>query len=78
MAKKKFLGLKQSAFESGLKTVFQDYTQIYQLPESYMAKNGVICVVAHIPMVPITDFGKFALIKHNFLTFILDGRLVKV
>ena len=43
-----------------------------------MAKEGVITVVVDIPMVPITDYGKFALFKHNSLCFQLDGRLVGV
>ena len=58
--------------------MFQDFSQIYQLPASYMAKEGVISVVVDIPMVPITDFGKFALYKHDSLPFLLDGRQVKV
>ena len=35
-----------------------------------------ISVVVDILMVPITDFGKFALYKHDSLPFLLDGRLV--
>ena len=44
--------------------VFQNFTQIYQLPESYMAKEGVISVIVDIPMVLIRDS----------LPFMLDGK----
>ena len=43
-----------------------------------MAKEEVISVVVDIPMVPITDYGKFALYKHDSFQFLLDGWLVKV
>ena len=78
MAKKEISDLKTAAFNSGFELVFQEFSQIYQLPASYMAKEGFISVTVDIPMVPITDFGKFALYKHNSLPFLLDGLLVKV
>ena len=58
--------------------MFQDFSQINQLPASYKAKEGVISMVVDIPMVPIADFGKFALYKHDSLPFLLDGRLVQM
>ena len=77
VAEKEFGDLKISTFNSGFKPVFQDFSQIYQLPASYMAKEGV-SVVVDIAMVCITDYGKFSLFKHNLLPFVMDGRLVKV
>ena len=43
-----------------------------------MAKEGVISDVVDIPMVPITDYGKVSLFKHESLPFVLERRLVKV
>ena len=35
-----FTKVKEAAFSQGLETVFQDFTQLYQLPASYMAVGG--------------------------------------
>ena len=78
VARREIEDLKAAAFTNGFELVFQDFAQVYQLPASYMAKEGVISVVVDIPMVPITDYGKFALFKHDSLPFLLDGRLVRV
>ena len=78
LARREIEDLKTAAFLSGFELVFQDIAQVYQLPASYMAKEGIISVVVDIPMGPITDYGKFALFKHDSLPFLLDGRLVKV
>lgn len=37
--------------------MLQDFTQVYQLPASYMVKGGVISVVVDIPMVPTVTLG---------------------
>ena len=78
VARREIKDLKTAAFLTGFELVFQDFAKIYQLLASYMAKEGVISVVVDIPMVPITDYGKFALYKHDSLLFLLDGWLVKV
>ena len=78
VAKREIEDLKTAAFTSGFELVFQDFAQIYQLSASYMVKERVISVVVDNPMLPITDYGKFALFKHDSLPFLLDGRLVKV
>ncbi len=70
--------LKKEVFAKGYETVFQDYTQIYQLPASYLVVNGVISVVIDVPIVPIEDFGKFSLFRHDPLPFLLGDKLVKV
>ena len=78
VAKREIEDLKTMAFLSRFELVSQNFAQIYQLPGSYMDKEGVISVVVDIPIVPITDYGKFALYKYDSLLFLLDGRLVKV
>ena len=65
VTKREIEDLKTTAFSSGFELVFQDFAQIYQFPASYMATEGVINVVVDIPLVPITDYGKFALYKHD-------------
>ena len=52
VAEKEFGDLKAAAFNSGLELIFQEFSLIYQLPASYMAKDGVISVIGDIPMVP--------------------------
>ena len=52
VAKREISDLKTATFNSGFELVFQDFSQIYQLPASYMAEEGVISVVVDIPMVP--------------------------
>ena len=78
VARREIEDLKTATFSNRFELVFEDFDQVYQLPASYMAKEGIISVVVDIPMVPITDYGKFALFKHDSLPFQLDGRLVRV
>ena len=48
MAREEFLRVKEAAFSQGLETVFQDFTQLYQLPASYVAVGGRISVIVNV------------------------------
>ena len=53
VAQREIKDLKKASFSNGFELVFQDFAQVYQLPASCMAKEGIISVVVDIPMVPI-------------------------
>ena len=78
VASEEFTKVKEAAFSQGLETVFQDFTQLYQLPASYVAVGGQISVVIVVPLIPTTEYGKFILFRHNSLPFFLNGRLVRL
>ena len=50
-----FTRVKEAAFSQGLETVFQDFTQLYQRPASYVAVGGRISVVVDVPLIPKTE-----------------------
>ena len=75
-ASEEFNKVKKAAFSQGLETVFQDFTQLYQLPASYVAVGGQISVVVDIPLIP--GNGKFTLFRPNLLQFFLNGHLVRL
>ena len=78
VAKEEFLHLKSAAFSAGFETVFSDFSQIYQLPASYLVKDGRISVVVDVPIVPTDDYKKFSLYKYDSIPFMLEEQLVKV
>ena len=76
VASEEFTRVKEAAFSQGLETVFQDFTQLYQLPASYVAVGGQISVIVNLPLIPTTEYGKFTL--YNSLLFFLNERLVRL
>ena len=77
MASEEFTRVKEAAFSQG-ETLFQDFTQLYQLPASYVAVGGKISVVVDVPLIPTKEYGKFSLYRHNSLRFFLNERLVRL
>ena len=78
VASEEFSKVKEAAFSQGLEKVFQDFTQLYQLPACYVAVGGKISVIVDVPLIPTTEYGKFTLFRHNSLPFFLNGRLVRL
>ena len=54
VASEEFTKVKEAAFSQGLETVFQDFTQIYENPASYVAVGGQISVIVDVPLIPTT------------------------
>lgn len=78
MESQEFTKIKEAAFSQGLETVFQDFTQLYQLPASFVEVGGKISVVVDILLIPMAKYRKFTLFHHNSLTFFLDVSLVRL
>ena len=60
------------------KTVFRDFTQIFQLPASFIAQKGSLLVIIDIPITPLADLGKFSLYRYHPMPFLHRGQLMKV
>ena len=77
-ARSEFHSLQSAAFDIGYETVFRDFTQIFQLPESFIARKGSLLVIVDIPITPLADLGKFSLYRYHPMPFLRRGQLVKV
>lgn len=76
--KEQFHALREAAFGAGFGTVFSSYTQIFQLPASFLAENGVVHVVVDVPLVPLQEFQEYDLLSFNSVPFLLGQHLVQV
>ena len=76
VAKTEFHFLQSAAFDKGYETVFQDFTQIFQLPASLMACRGSLLAIIDLPITPLA--GKFSLFRYHPMPFLHKGQLVKL
>ena len=77
-ARSEFSALQSAAFDKGYETVFRDFTQIFQLPASFISQKGSLLVIIDIPITPLADLGKFSLYRYHPMPFLHCGQLVKV
>ena len=73
-----FHALREAAFAQGFGTVFASYTQIFQLPASFLAEKGLVHVVVDVPLVPLQEYQEFDLLSFNSVPFLLGDHLVRV
>ena len=77
-AQSEFHSFQSAAFDKGYETVFRDFTQIFQLPASFIARKGSLLVIVDTPITPLADLGKFSLDRYHPMPFFYRGHLVKV
>ena len=78
VARSEFHSLQSAASNKGYETVFRDFTQIFQLPASFITHKGSLLVIVDIPITPLADLGKFSLYRYHPMPFVHRGQLVKV
>lgn len=68
-----FKNLRSAVFDLGYEVVLPSPSQVFQLPATFLAEDGMVYVVVDVPIVLIRQNNNFNLYHYHSVRFLLGG-----